>query len=173
MAVRRVFAGERVVDPGLAISALFEGDDPLTPRQKEILRAARDSQDGCRAIVKKNNAMKALEPPKNTASWAPPSVRSRTWCAHRTASTTTVAMPTITSRLGSSWDLVCAPSCIQPQCSRTLGDWCAPERPEVERPGRPEAVRRHLTSPCEGRSTRTTPTWSPFASGYQRPDTTQ
>ena len=41
-AVRKVHAGERVVDPALAVSALREGEDPLTPREREVLRAARD-----------------------------------------------------------------------------------------------------------------------------------
>jgi two-component system response regulator DesR len=40
--VRRAHAGEQVVDPGLAISALREGDDPLTPRERDVLRAVRD-----------------------------------------------------------------------------------------------------------------------------------
>jgi len=40
--VRRVHAGERVVDPSLAVSALQEGDDPLTPRERDVLRSARD-----------------------------------------------------------------------------------------------------------------------------------
>jgi two-component system response regulator DesR len=40
--VRRAHAGERVVDPALAVSALREGDDPLTPRERQVLRAARD-----------------------------------------------------------------------------------------------------------------------------------
>jgi len=40
--VRRAHAGEQVVDPALAVSALREGDDPLTPREREVLGAARD-----------------------------------------------------------------------------------------------------------------------------------
>jgi two-component system, NarL family, response regulator DesR len=40
-AVRRVFAGERVVDPGLAAAALSEGESPLTAREQEVLGAAR------------------------------------------------------------------------------------------------------------------------------------
>jgi two-component system response regulator DesR len=40
--VRRAHAGEQVVDPALAVSALREGDDPLTPREREVLRAARE-----------------------------------------------------------------------------------------------------------------------------------
>lgn len=41
-AIRRVVAGERVVDPGLALSALSEGSNPLTPREKQVLAAAID-----------------------------------------------------------------------------------------------------------------------------------
>ena len=33
-------AGERVVDPALALSALSEGSNPLTPREKQVLAAA-------------------------------------------------------------------------------------------------------------------------------------
>ena len=40
--VRRVHAGEEVVDPSLAVSALREGDGPLTPRERDVLRAARE-----------------------------------------------------------------------------------------------------------------------------------
>jgi two-component system, NarL family, response regulator DesR len=41
-AVRRVAAGERVVDPGLAAAALVEGDSPLTAREQEVLAASRE-----------------------------------------------------------------------------------------------------------------------------------
>jgi two-component system, NarL family, response regulator DesR len=41
-AIRRAVAGERVVDPGLAAAALSEGASPLTPREHEVLAAARD-----------------------------------------------------------------------------------------------------------------------------------
>ncbi|HWV85808.1 MAG TPA: response regulator transcription factor [Capillimicrobium sp.] len=41
VAIRRVAAGERVVDPGLAAAALSEGDSPLTEREREVLAAAR------------------------------------------------------------------------------------------------------------------------------------
>jgi two-component system response regulator DesR len=41
-AIRRVVAGERVVDPALAAAALSEGESPLTPREAEVLAAARD-----------------------------------------------------------------------------------------------------------------------------------
>lgn len=39
-ALRRVLAGERVIDPGLAAAALAEGASPLTPREQEVLRAS-------------------------------------------------------------------------------------------------------------------------------------
>jgi two-component system response regulator DesR len=40
-AIRRVVAGERIVDPGLAAAALVEGGSPLTAREHEVLDAAR------------------------------------------------------------------------------------------------------------------------------------
>jgi two-component system response regulator DesR len=40
-AIRRAAAGERVVDPGLAATALSDGASPLTPREREVLCAAR------------------------------------------------------------------------------------------------------------------------------------
>ena len=39
--VRRVHAGLRVVDPDLAADSLAGGESPLTPRETEVLRAAR------------------------------------------------------------------------------------------------------------------------------------
>jgi len=39
-AIRRVMAGERVVDPELALSALSEGNSPLTPRERDVLSAS-------------------------------------------------------------------------------------------------------------------------------------
>jgi two-component system response regulator DesR len=41
-AVRRVHSGLRVVDPALATDSLLAGESPLTPRETEVLRAARD-----------------------------------------------------------------------------------------------------------------------------------
>jgi two-component system response regulator DesR len=41
-AVRRVASGLRVVDPGLAAETLASGDSPLTHRETDVLRAARD-----------------------------------------------------------------------------------------------------------------------------------
>jgi two-component system response regulator DesR len=41
-AIRRVMAGERVVDPELALSALSEGGSPLTPRERDVLSASLD-----------------------------------------------------------------------------------------------------------------------------------
>ncbi|MGA3215758.1 MAG: response regulator transcription factor [Acidimicrobiales bacterium] len=40
-AIRRVAAGERVVDPALAASALADGASPLTARERDVLVAAR------------------------------------------------------------------------------------------------------------------------------------
>ena len=40
-AIRRVDRGERVVDPQLALTALSEGNNPLTDRERDVLRAAR------------------------------------------------------------------------------------------------------------------------------------
>jgi len=39
-AIRKVMAGERIVDPQLALAALSEGDNPLTDRERETLAAA-------------------------------------------------------------------------------------------------------------------------------------
>ncbi len=39
-AIRRVAAGERVIDPNLALAALGEGSNPLTAREREVLNAA-------------------------------------------------------------------------------------------------------------------------------------
>jgi two-component system, NarL family, response regulator DesR len=41
-AIRRARAGERVVDPGLAAAALSERPSPLTPREYDVLAAARE-----------------------------------------------------------------------------------------------------------------------------------
>lgn len=42
VAIRRVIAGERVVDPDLALAALSEGDNPLTRRERDVLAASLD-----------------------------------------------------------------------------------------------------------------------------------
>ncbi|HET7305314.1 MAG TPA: response regulator transcription factor [Segeticoccus sp.] len=41
-AVRRAHAGLRVVDPALAMDSLVTGESPLTERESDVLRAARD-----------------------------------------------------------------------------------------------------------------------------------
>jgi two-component system response regulator DesR len=41
-AVRRVHEGLRVVDPELAAQSLAQGESPLTERESDVLRAARD-----------------------------------------------------------------------------------------------------------------------------------
>lgn len=40
--IRRVAAGERVIDPQLAVSALSIGQNPLTEREREVLRASEN-----------------------------------------------------------------------------------------------------------------------------------
>jgi len=40
IALRRVMAGERVVDPELALAALSEGNNPLTSRERDVLSAS-------------------------------------------------------------------------------------------------------------------------------------
>ncbi|WTO66258.1 response regulator transcription factor [Streptomyces sp. NBC_00212] len=40
-AVRKVLDGERVIDPTLAVAALAEGANPLTDRERDVLRAAQ------------------------------------------------------------------------------------------------------------------------------------
>ena len=40
-AIRRVFAGQRVVDPALAAASLSVGANPLTSREQDVLRVAR------------------------------------------------------------------------------------------------------------------------------------
>ena len=39
--IRRAMAGERVVDPGLAVAALADGNNPLTAREREVMLASR------------------------------------------------------------------------------------------------------------------------------------
>jgi two-component system response regulator DesR len=41
-AIRRIHAGLRVVDPALAAESLAAGESPLSPREHDVLRAARD-----------------------------------------------------------------------------------------------------------------------------------
>jgi two-component system response regulator DesR len=43
-AVRRVQAGLRVVDPALAEESLFEGANPLSDRERQVLRLAADGR---------------------------------------------------------------------------------------------------------------------------------
>jgi two-component system, NarL family, response regulator DesR len=40
VAIRRIIAGQRVVDPELALAALSEGDNPLSGREREVLAVA-------------------------------------------------------------------------------------------------------------------------------------
>lgn len=39
-AIRRAMAGERIIDPALAASALTEGENPLSTRERQVLRLA-------------------------------------------------------------------------------------------------------------------------------------
>lgn len=41
-AIRRAMAGKRTVDPTLAVSALSEGGNPLTTREREVLAVSRE-----------------------------------------------------------------------------------------------------------------------------------
>jgi two-component system response regulator DesR len=41
-AIRRIVGGGRVVDPALAATALSEGENPLTDRERDVLRASED-----------------------------------------------------------------------------------------------------------------------------------
>lgn len=41
-AVRRVLAGEQVIDPALAAAALSAGPNPLSPRERDVLAAGAD-----------------------------------------------------------------------------------------------------------------------------------
>jgi two-component system response regulator DesR len=41
-AIRRVIAGDRVIDPGLAAAALSAGPNPLSPRERDVLAASAD-----------------------------------------------------------------------------------------------------------------------------------
>ena len=43
--IRRVLAGERVIDPDLAAAALADGLNPLTPRERDVLDASRRGRD--------------------------------------------------------------------------------------------------------------------------------
>lgn len=40
IAIRRAVAGERIIDPGLAMAALSEGNNPLTERERAVLASA-------------------------------------------------------------------------------------------------------------------------------------
>jgi two-component system, NarL family, response regulator DesR len=40
IAIRRVMAGERIVDPELALAALSEGDNPLSGQERDVLAAS-------------------------------------------------------------------------------------------------------------------------------------
>lgn len=50
--VRRVAAGERVIDPELVAVALETGESPLTPRETDVLRAAQNGATSDAIAVK-------------------------------------------------------------------------------------------------------------------------
>lgn len=50
-AVRRVHAGLRVVDPALAEASLFEGANPLSEREQQVLRLAADGRSAAAIAV--------------------------------------------------------------------------------------------------------------------------
>jgi len=51
-AVRRVLAGERVIDPDLAAAALADGINPLTGRERDVLAACADGSVNAEVAVK-------------------------------------------------------------------------------------------------------------------------
>ncbi len=51
-AVRRVLAGERVIDPDLAAAALADGINPLTSREQDVLAASADGSVNAEIAVK-------------------------------------------------------------------------------------------------------------------------
>jgi two-component system response regulator DesR len=51
-AVRRVLAGERVIDPDLAAAALADGLNPLTGREHDVLEASADGSVNSEIAVK-------------------------------------------------------------------------------------------------------------------------
>src|SRR4029077_16100315 len=52
--IRRVRAGERVIDPDLAAAALADGVNPLTPRERDVLEASADGSVNAEVAVKLN-----------------------------------------------------------------------------------------------------------------------
>lgn len=53
-AVRRVLAGERVIDPDLAAAALADGINPLTGRERDVLAASADGSVNSEIAAKLN-----------------------------------------------------------------------------------------------------------------------
>lgn len=51
-AIRAVAQGERVIDPQLALAALDDGPQPLTPRELEVLRFAAKGEESAQIAAK-------------------------------------------------------------------------------------------------------------------------
>ncbi|MEU0989405.1 MULTISPECIES: response regulator transcription factor [unclassified Streptomyces] len=51
-AVREVAAGKRVIDPQLALAAFDNGENPLTPREVEVLRLAADGAEAAEIAIR-------------------------------------------------------------------------------------------------------------------------
>ncbi|MFI0820455.1 DNA-binding response regulator [Streptomyces sp. NPDC021098] len=51
-AIRAVARGERVIDPQLALAALDDGPQPLTPRELEVLRMASEGEEATRIAAR-------------------------------------------------------------------------------------------------------------------------
>ena len=71
VAIRRVIAGERVVDPKLALAALSTGSNPLTVRERETMGVVtiiellspsnkRRGRDGRREYLEKRKQVQAI-----------------------------------------------------------------------------------------------------------------
>ena len=62
-AIRRAVAGERIVDPGLAVAALRQGANPLTSREREVLAMARQQGTVAQLAASLHLARHRSQPP--------------------------------------------------------------------------------------------------------------